>query len=144
MKTQTRWNARRLPAVLAALAIAGATGLAHAQVAGTFAVASAELQVREVAQGWSVARHILGRRVVNDNDVLLGRVKDIVVAPDASVTYVIVGAGGFLGVHRHDVAIPVSVFAIDGDKLVLAGATPDLIKTLPAFEYAREQPGAVQ
>lgn len=136
MKQETDRKSRKLAAALAALALAGAAGLAHGQVAGSIVVAKAVLQVRDVAPGWSVARSMLGQRVVNEHGEMLGRVEDIIVAPDASVSYLIVGTGGFLG-RRHDVGIPASIFAIHSDKLVLQGVSPELIKDLPAFEYAR-------
>ena len=53
-----------------------------------------------------------------------------------AVSYAIVGAGGFLGVDRHDVAIPVNQFTQKDGKFVLAGATKDAIKAIPQFEYA--------
>jgi hypothetical protein len=49
----------------------------------------------------------------------------------------IVGAGGFVGVGRHDVAIPVAQITEQDGKLVLAGATKDAIKALPKFDYAK-------
>ncbi len=45
--------------------------------------------------------------------------------------------GGFLGVGRHDVAIPVSQIKQQSDgKFILAGATKDALKAMPPFEYA--------
>ena len=72
----------------------------------------------------------------NDKDEKVGKVDDIIIAPDKAVSYAIVGAGGFLGVGKHDVAIPVNQFkAMDG-KLVLAGASKGALKAMPEFEYA--------
>jgi hypothetical protein len=51
-----------------------------------------------------------------------------------TLSFVIVGAGGFVGVGKHDVAIPVQQ---DG-KFVLSGATKEAIKTLPKFEYPKK------
>lgn len=140
MKEKTDVNAtgaRNKRAALFALALAAAAGLAHGQVAGSSVVATAAFEAREVAAGWSVSRQILGRSVVNENDEPIGRVQDIIVTPDASVSHVIVGAGGFLGMRRHDVAVPASALIVSSDKLVLTGATPGLIEVLPKFEYAR-------
>jgi len=53
------------------------------------------------------------------------------------VSYAIVNAGGFIGLSRHDVAVPVSQFKLVDQKLVLAGATKDALKASPPFEYAR-------
>jgi hypothetical protein len=46
------------------------------------------------------------------------------------VSYVIVGAGGFVGLGRHDVAIPVNQLQEQDGKYVLAGATKEAIKGL--------------
>jgi hypothetical protein len=53
------------------------------------------------------------------------------------VSYAIVGTGGFLGIDRHDVAIPVGQLKLQGDKLMLAGATKEGLKALPKFEYTK-------
>jgi hypothetical protein len=51
---------------------------------------------------------------------------------------VIVGAGGFVGIGRHDVAIPVSQIQDKSGKLMMAGASKDMIKALPGFTYATD------
>jgi hypothetical protein len=53
------------------------------------------------------------------------------------VSYAIIGVGGFLGIDRHDVAIPAGQLKIQGGKLMLPGATKDALKALPKFEYAK-------
>jgi sporulation protein YlmC with PRC-barrel domain len=93
--------------------------------------------VRDVAAGWSVARQILGHAVVNEEGEPIGRVQDIIVAPDGSVSHLIVGAGGFLGMRKHEVAIPAAAVLLADDKLVVVGATTGLVEAMPAFEYAR-------
>jgi hypothetical protein len=75
--------------------------------------------------------------VYNDKNERVGEVEDIIIAPDKAVSYAIVGAGGFLGLGKHDVAIPVNQFKINDGKFVLAGATKDKRKAMPEFEYAR-------
>ena len=82
-------------------------------------------------------RQILGEEVLNENGETVGRISDVIVAPNASISYAIVGAGGFLGVRRHDVAIPMGQFNVSGDRPVLRGATREAIKAMPAFEYTR-------
>jgi hypothetical protein len=49
----------------------------------------------------------------------VGEVEDIIIAPDKSLSYPIIGVGGFLGLGRHDVAIPVEQFK-NGDGKILA------------------------
>ena len=122
--------------VISGLAIAS-SAMVHAQVAGSTLLAVSVTEAREVAAGWSAKRQILGHAVFNDSNEKIGVVDDIIIAPDKSVTYAIVGAGGFLGVARHNVAIRVSQLKVDGDKLVLPGATKEALKEAPEFEYAR-------
>jgi len=54
------------------------------------------------------------------------------------VSYVILEVGSFLGMGGHYVAIPIGHFKEEGDKLILPGATKDVIKGLPKFEYAKK------
>jgi hypothetical protein len=52
------------------------------------------------------------------------------------VTYAIVGAGGFLGLGDHNVAISVDYIRLIAGKLVIAGATKETLKKMPSFKYA--------
>ena len=127
---------------LLTLALAGALSVAvpaTAQVAGGSTVTGISvIESTQVALGWSVKKTLLGKTVYNEAGQKVGKVQDIIIAPDKSVSYIIVGAGGFIGMGRHDVAIPVTHIQDQGGKLVLAGATPDLIKAMPQFEYAND------
>jgi len=109
---------------------------APAQVAGSTLIGVAAAELREVTFGWSAKRQVLGKPVFNDKSEKIGTVDDIIIAPDKAVSYAIIGAGGFLGVAHHDVAIPVSQIKLQDGKFVLAGATKDALKALPKFEYA--------
>ena len=92
--------------------------VSDAQVAGTTTVSVRVTELQEVAKGWSVKRSILGQPVYNDKDEQVGSIDDIIISPDKAVSYAIVNAGGFLGLTKHDVAIPSRL--VD-KKLVLAG-----------------------
>lgn len=111
-------------------------GVAFAQVAGSTLIGVAAAEMREVAVGWSAKHQILGKSVFNDKNQRIGAIDDIIVAPDKAVSYAIIGAGGFLGVARHDVAIPVSQLKLQDGKFVLPGATKEALKEAPEFEYA--------
>ena len=128
---------RRANILIAASLALMTPGLAQAQVAGSTVLGVAAAELREVAAGWSAKRQVLGQPVFNDKNEKVGTVDDIIISPDKAVSYAIVGAGGFLGVAKHDVAIPVDQFAQADGKLVLAGATKETIKAMPPFEYAR-------
>jgi sporulation protein YlmC with PRC-barrel domain len=110
--------------------------MARAQVAGSTLVGVAAAELRDVTMGWSAKRQVLGQAVFNDNAERIGTIDDIVIAPDKAVSYVIVNAGGFIGVTKHDVAIPVAQLKLVDDRLVLPGATREALKASPTFEYS--------
>jgi hypothetical protein len=121
----------------ASLLLAGATMAIGQQVVGSTQLGVAVAELRDVTTGWSAKRQVLGKTVYNGSGDGIGKVDDIIVAPDKAVSYAIIGAGGFLGVGRHDVAIPVGQLKQQSDgKFVLAGATKDAVKAMPPFEYA--------
>jgi sporulation protein YlmC with PRC-barrel domain len=126
-----------LVAMTSASVLLSATCGSFGQVAGSTQLGVAAAELREITKGWSAKRQIMGQTVYNDKDERVGQVEDIIVAPDKAVSYAIVGAGGFLGLGKHDVAIPVSQFKVKDGKLVLAGATKEALKAMPEFEYAR-------
>jgi sporulation protein YlmC with PRC-barrel domain len=113
-------------------------GYAAAQVAGSTTVGVAVEEMKAVALGWSVKRQILGQAVYNEQKQRVGKIDDLIIAPDTAVSFVIVGAGGFVGLGKHDVAIPVTQLKQQDGKFVLPGATKEAIKALPKFEYARK------
>ncbi len=119
------------------VAIALTAGTASAQVAGSTTTLGVSVSENtQVARGWSVKKTLMGKSVYNDTGEKVGSVEDLIVAPNKSVSYLIVGAGGFIGIGRHDVAVPVSQIQDRGGKLVMAGATKDIIKAMPQFDYA--------
>jgi sporulation protein YlmC with PRC-barrel domain len=94
-------------------------------------------ELRDVTNGWSVNRQILGQPVYNEKDERVGWVYDIIVTPDKAVSYAIVNAGGFLGLMKHNVAIPASQFKSVDNKIVLPGATEETLKAMPEFNHAQ-------
>jgi len=127
---------------LAALAVVGALCVAvpaAAQVAGgTTTVEASVVESTRLAMGWSVKKTLMGKNIYNDVGAKVGQVADLIIAPDKNVSYVIVGAGGFVGIGRHDVAIPVTQIQDKAGKLVMAGATKASIKAMPEFTYATD------
>ncbi|MDR5783587.1 PRC-barrel domain-containing protein [Caballeronia sp. LZ065] len=126
----------KLVALLVASSALGLTSTASfAQVAGAQPLGVSVEVSTAIINGWSVKKSILNKPVVNDQGQRVGVIHDIIVAPDKSVSFVIIAANQFLGVSRHDVAIPVDQLDVKDGKLVLAGATKDAIKALPEFQY---------
>ena len=121
--------------MLAAFVLISPT-ISHAQVAGSTPLGVTVTELQAVVKGWSVKRTVLGQAVYNDKDEKVGSVDDIIITPDKAVSYAIVGTGGFLGLAKHDVAIPVSQFKLVDKKLVLPGATKEALKAIPEFQYA--------
>jgi hypothetical protein len=115
--------------------LSGATSV-RGQVAGTSTIGISAEQVKLVALGWSAKKKILGKPVYNDANEKIGSVDDLIITPDQSVSYAIIGVGGFLGLRKHDVAVPVANLKEEQGKLVLHGATKDALKAMPKFEYA--------
>lgn len=107
-----------------------------AQVAGSTTIGVEVTELGAVALGWSARRQILGRTVYNEKGEKVGRVDDLIITPDKALSFAIVGAGGFVGLGTHDVAIPVNQFQERDGKLVLDGATKEAIKALPRFDYS--------
>jgi sporulation protein YlmC with PRC-barrel domain len=122
---------------LAGLVVAGSAGRLGAQVAGSTTLGVSVEELKAVAIGWSAKKKILGKAVYNDKNEKIGVVDDLIITPDKSVSYAIIGAGGFLGMGKHDVAIPVGQLKEDKGRIVLAGATKDALKAMPKFVYAK-------
>ncbi len=129
-------------AVMICLAVVGMMGNAFAQekvpvIGSTTAIAVQAEELVVLAKGWSATKQIIGKDVYNDKDEKVGEVSDLIIAPDKAVSYAIIGAGGFLGMGKHDVAIRVNNFKLAEGKITLPGATKDALKAMPAFEYTK-------
>lgn len=126
---------------LAAIGLAAALGMAapaSAQIAGSSIVGVTTAESIQLAYGWSVRKSILGKSVYNEAGQKVGKVEDLIVAPQNNVSYLIVGAGGFAGIGRHNVAVPVNQVDERSGRLVMPGATKEAVRQMPAFEYARD------
>src|SRR3984957_11235763 len=125
-------------AATTAAVLFGPTGASQSQqVVGCTQLGVAVAELRGVTVGWSAKRQILGQSVYNDKGEAIGKADDIIIAPDKAISYAIIGAGGFLGVGKDEDAIPGSQLKQSDGKFVLAGATKEVIKAMPPFEYAR-------
>lgn len=124
-------------ATLSAIAMIALAGNGIAQVAGSTTLGVAEAEAKEVAMGWSAKKQILGETIYNDKGEKVGKVEDIIVAPNKKVSYAIIGAGGFAGMGEHTVAIPIDQFKEESHKFVLPGATKEAVKEMPEFHYAK-------
>jgi sporulation protein YlmC with PRC-barrel domain len=113
-----------------------AVGLAAAHVAGTERRVSKEQDMGRAINGVSAKRQLLGQKVYNDRGEMIGKIDDLILTKRV-VTYAIVGAGGFLGLGTHDVAIPAGKFLRDEDRIVLPDASKEALRSMSRFEYAQ-------
>ncbi|HET9113714.1 MAG TPA: PRC-barrel domain-containing protein [Burkholderiales bacterium] len=126
-----------LGSVLNAASLAYAAPTADA-VAGTETIGISIEESKVAALGWSAEKRILHKAVYNDDNKKIGVIDDMIVSPERSISYAVIGVGGFLGMDRHNVLIPFSHLRTKGNKLVLPGATKAALKALPEFKYARQ------
>ncbi|WP_426425578.1 PRC-barrel domain-containing protein [Bradyrhizobium genosp. A] len=122
--------------LIAMVLLSSASSAALAQVAGSTLIGVAAAELRTVAVGWSAKRQVLGQAVFNEKEEKIGTIDDVVISPEKAVSYAIVNAGGFIGVTKHDVAIPVEQLKLANGKLVLEGASREALKASPPFEYS--------
>jgi sporulation protein YlmC with PRC-barrel domain len=129
-------NKTLLTAILCITGFVGPVIPAQAQVAGSMTLGVSVAEMTRIASGWSVKKSIIGKTIYNESGQKIGKVEDLIIAPDKTVSYLIIGAGGFIGIGRHDVAIPMSQIREQDGRIVLPGATRDAVKALPPFSYA--------
>jgi predicted outer membrane protein len=84
------------------------------------------------AQAMTVSR-INSLNLYNTQGNELGDVERVVEGPDGK-QYVVIGAGGFLGIGEKHVPIPLERVALRGDRLIVQGLTEDQIRAMPTFE----------
>jgi sporulation protein YlmC with PRC-barrel domain len=104
-------------------------------VAGQAVLGVTVAEQRLIATGFRASK-LLKQDVHNDKGEKIGKIDDLIVAPDGTLSIAVIEVGGFLGVGEHRVAVPVRQFTHIAPKAVLPNATKDQLKTLPKFEYA--------
>jgi hypothetical protein len=123
-----------LAAVCAVAALAPARS-AMAQVAGETTLGVTVEELKLVVLGWSVKKDMLGKDVYNEKKEDIGDIKDVIVSPKKTVSWAIIGVGGFIGVGTKLVAIPMDQLALTNGKFIFKGATKDALKAMPEFKY---------
>jgi len=90
-----------------------------------------------LATGWRASR-LIGSDVYNDKNEKVGKIDDLILAPDGKLSVAVVNVGGFLGIANHRVAIPVEQFkTIAPKRATLPGASKDELKKLPEFKFTQ-------
>lgn len=91
----------------------------------------------EAITGWSAKDDLMGKSVVNENDEKIGDIQDVVISSDGRTMYLLVGAGGFLGMGTKNVAVPFDRFERRDDDILLSGYTKEQLKALPEVRTTR-------
>src|SRR5688572_10702154 len=94
--------------------------------------------VPDTDAGFSAKKTFLGKTVYNEEKKKIGTITDLIIAPDTSLAYVVIGAGGFVGLGRHNVAVQTSELRFDDGRFVLPGATKESLKAAPKLEYPKK------
>jgi sporulation protein YlmC with PRC-barrel domain len=101
-------------------------------VAGVIPLGVTQIETDIVTPGMRASK-LLRQDVYNDKNQKIGKIGDLIISPDGSLSVAVIDVGGFLGIAKHRVAIPVKQFTQVTPKIVLPGATKDALKNLPEF-----------
>lgn len=83
---------------------------------------------------------LIGRNVKNSADETIGEITSVIISRDGTVTAVIVGVGGFLGIGQREVAIRWQDLQImNNGEIVRANLTRQQLEQLPEYRYAENQ-----
>ena len=105
---------------------------AAAPVAGVIPLGVTRVEADLIAPGYRASK-LLKQKVYNDKGEKIGEIDDLVLTPDGTLSAAVVEVGGFLGMGKHRVAIPVKQFTAIHPKVTLPGATKEALKGLPEF-----------
>jgi sporulation protein YlmC with PRC-barrel domain len=103
-----------------------------APVAGIVPLGITRIEADLVTPGFRASK-LLKQEVYNDQGQKIGKIEDLVVAPDGTLSVAVIDVGGFAGIGKHRVAIPVKQFTQMHPKIVLPNATKEALKGLPEF-----------
>jgi sporulation protein YlmC with PRC-barrel domain len=95
----------------------------------------AKVNVQKLPAGYRASK-IIGSSVVNDGNESIGKIDDLLVSSDGRPPFAVLSIGGFLGIDSHYVVVPYQNLSLVDDKIVLPGATKDMLRMLPEFKYA--------
>ena len=83
--------------------------------------------------------NIMGRSVYNLRDEAIGEVNDIIINNGKTITAIVVGVGGFLGMGERNVAVAPSAIVLsetnDGSARLVVNTTKEDLKKATAFNF---------
>ena len=104
--------------------------------AGKEALGATLAETQLIGTGW-LASKLIGTKVYNETGDKIGEVDDVIVTSDGKLSVAIVEVGGFLGMGKRRVAIPVRQFTQIAPTAILPGSSKETLKKLPVFVYSQ-------
>jgi sporulation protein YlmC with PRC-barrel domain len=126
-------SGRRALSLAVALAVPASALTFSTPAAAQKPVVLAVVDVKLVALGYRISE-LIGKPVYNPQGQKIGNVDDFVIQRD-KVLMTIISVGGFLGIGGRLIAIPYSSLKMTPKGMVLAGASKEAVRKLPAFHY---------
>ncbi len=124
----------------ALLAVALLTTAVAAGAAPAFAQGAPQtvvnMNVANVSSGWRATK-IIGATIVNEAEEKVGTIDDLIVSRTDRIPYAVISVGGFLGVGKKLVAVPMANLQFSMDHTLMAGADKTMLKAMPEFTYAK-------
>lgn len=97
-------------------------------------LSSVKIDLKQLAAGYRTSK-VVGSPIVNAANDAVGTLDDLIVTPDARVSFAVLSIGGFLGLDTKYVVVPYSALEVLDKRLVLRDGTKETLKALPDFKY---------
>ena len=116
--------------------LVAAAALAASFAASDLAVASeyTSNQIMLVDHSMRTSK-LIGSQVYNDQGQSIGSVMDVLVKSGASDPTVVLSVGDYVGAGAKIVAVPLSHINLDGAKPTMAGATKQMLASMPTYLF---------
>ena len=142
---------KRLLATTAIVALATSSALAAnsapAKKMDTTAATAANMDATTAAMSQHLASKLIGENVYASTKAdadTVGQINDLVVTSDGTITNVVIGVGGFIGIGEKNVAVPFDRLKWsrheDGKVYAVLETTKDQLKQASAFDMSRFEP----
>lgn len=123
-----------LKMLVGTIILAGTLGTPTFADSGTHVTGLVQVDPQVLTSG-NRASKVVGSTVVNEANDTVGTVDDLIITSNEKVPFAVLSVGGFLGVGTKYVVVPYNSLQVQDKKMLLAGATKDSLKSLPAFKY---------
>jgi len=78
---------------------------------------------------------IVGASVYNDQNQSVGSIDEVLMSHDNKATTAVISVGGFLGMGSKLVSVPFDQLKVEGNKIVMPGATKASLEGMPEYKY---------